>query len=343
MPSTPTELQILKAYLELFEPEIRDAFLSVIQDVVDNALFGRLTQNIKDGRIRNAFHTLGFTPAAMRPLTASIERAFEQGGVLKGDTFPKYINTSDGRAVFRFDVRNSRAEAWLRDKSSRLISELTEEARINTQSVIQRGVIDGRNPRSVALDLVGRIDRQTGQRTGGVIGLTQRQEGWVANVRRDLENLDKRYFTRELRDKRFDSLVRKAIESGKPLSSADVERLTGRYKTAALRYRAETISRTEVNRALNQSDREATMQAVDLGAVRLQDVEREWDTSGRSNVRDTHRAMDGQKRGLDEPFESPSGARLMQPGDTSLGAPVEEVANCVCRVKTTIDFLAQVE
>lgn len=314
-----------------------------MQDVVDNALIGRLIGNIKDGRIRNAFHTLGFTPAAMRPITASIERAFEQGGVMKGGTFPKYINTSDGRAVFRFDVRNSRAEAWLRDKSSQLVTNLTEEARINTQSVIQRGVIDGRNPRSIALDLVGRIDPQTGQRSGGVIGLTTRQEGWVANVRRDLENLDERYFTRSLRDKRFDSLVRKAIDSGRALSSGDIDRLTGRYKTAALRYRAETVARTEANRALNQSDWEASMQAVDLGAVKLQDVEREWDTSGRSNVRDTHRKMDGQRRGLNEPFESPSGARLMQPGDTSLGAPAEEVANCVCRVKTVIDFLADIE
>lgn len=338
-----TQQEILNAYLTLFEPEIRDAFLFAVQDVVDNALIGRLIQNISDGRVRQAFHTLGFTPAAMRPITASIERAFEQGGVMKGDTFPKYINTTDGRAVFRFDVRNSRAESWLRDKSSQLITNLTEEARVNTQSVIQRGMIDGRNPRSVALDLVGRIDPQTGQRTGGVIGLTQRQEGWVANVRRDLENLDERYFTRTLRDKRFDSIVQRAIDTGKPLLRADIERLTERYKTAALRYRAETIARTEVNRALNQSDYEATMQAVDLGAVRAQDVEREWDTSGRSNVRDTHRKMDGQRRGLDEPFESVSGARLMQPGDTSLGAPTEEVANCVCRVKTIIDFLAQVE
>jgi len=343
MARKPTQTQIIEAYLSLFEPEVSNAFLFAIQDVVDNTLIGRLIRNISDGRIQDAFHTLGFTPAAMRPLTASIERTFEQGGKMKGDTFPKYINTSDGRAVFRFDVRNSRAEVWLRDKSASLVSNLTEEARLNTQAVIQRGMIDGRNPRSIALDLVGRIDPLTGHRTGGVIGLNQRQEGWVANVRRDLENLDDRYFTRTLRDKRFDSVVRRAIESGKPLRASDVERLVGSYKTKALKYRAETVARTEVGQAMNRSSWEAVSQAVELGAARLQDVTKIWRTSGRSNRRDTHRKMEGQKRGLNEAFESPSGAKLMHPLDISLNAPVEEIANCVCMFETVIDFLAQVE
>jgi hypothetical protein len=40
--------------------------------------------------------------------------------------------------------------------------------------------------------------------------------------------------------------------------------------------------------------------------------------------------MDGQERGLNEPFDSPSGAQLMYPGDPD--APAEEVINCRCAV-----------
>ena len=338
-----TQREILEAYIALFESEIEEAFLSAISDVSDNVQIGRLIQSISDGRVQDAFQTLGFTPAALRPITATLERAFEQGGVLKADTFPRFINTTDGRAVFRFDVRNSRAEAFARDRSARLISDLTEEARINVQSVIQRGLIDGRNPRRIALDLAGRVDSNSGRRVNGIIGLSERQELWVANVRRDLENLDNRYFSRRLRDGRFDSIVRTAIDTGTPLSAARIDRLVDLYKGRALLQRATTIARTETNRSLNQSDREAVLQVIELGGARPQDVIREWNTSGNNNVRDTHAEMDGQKRGLDEPFESPSGARLMQPLDSSLGAPAEETTNCVCRVRTTIDFLASVE
>ncbi|WP_230079793.1 hypothetical protein, partial [Alteripontixanthobacter maritimus] len=50
-----------------------------------------------------------------------------------------------------------------------------------------------------------------------------------ANARQELEELNGEYFTRKLRDKRFDGIVRKAIATGKPLSVADVERIAGRY------------------------------------------------------------------------------------------------------------------
>jgi hypothetical protein len=39
---------------------------------------------------------------------------------------------------------------------------------------------------------------------------------------------------------------------------------------------------------------------------------------------------------------SPSGARMMFPGDFSLGAPPEEIINCRCVVKHRVDFLAGV-
>ncbi len=55
---------------------------------------------------------------------------------------------------------------------------------------------------------------------------------------------------------------------------------------------------------------------------------REWDAAGDKDTRDSHSAMDGQKRGLDEPFTTGDGWQLMHPGDGSLGAPAEEVINC---------------
>lgn len=339
-----TPRQQLDALIDEFTPVIRNAFLAAIQDLADNAIINSVITAINNGDPEAAFRALGFSDAAMRPITVALEQAFEQGGVLTGQTFPRILNTSNGRAVFRFDVRNSRAEAWLRDQSSRLITQIGEDTRTNVRNIVTTGMQDGRNPRNVALDIVGRVDvSQGGRRVGGVIGLTSGQEGWVRSARNHLENLSDGYFNLELRDKRFDGTVRRAIRDGRPLPGETVDRLVTRYRSNALRYRGETIGRTEAMQSLNRSEYEATLQAVDLGAARTQDVKRVWDSAGDLRVRFSHQRLDGQRVGLLEPFVSPlSGARMMMPGDTSLGAPADEVINCRCRVRTAVDWLAQV-
>lgn len=344
--------QTLDYLIDLFAPEIRDAFLASIQGIVDDAIIEDMITAIENGDPVAAFQALGFTPAAMRPITSIIERAFERGGVLTGQNFPEYMNTPSGRTVFRFDVRNSRAEAWLRDHSSGLVTRLTDEARANVQTVLQRGMIDGRNPRNVALDLIGRVTKvvnpETGiaenHRTGGIIGLTTGQERWVDNTRRDLINLDKSYFNRDLRNKSYDAVVQRAIDEGRQLPASTIDKITNAYKNNALRYRGESVGRTEAIQSLNRSEWEATMQAVDIGALRRQDVTRHWDSAGDSRVRWSHKAMDAKYQatgvGIDEPFVSPSGAQMMHPGDTSLGANAAEVVMCRCRVRMKVDFLA---
>lgn len=339
-----TPKQTLDYLIDLFTPEIRDIFLAAIEDVTDKAIIVDIIKAIEEGNPEKAFQAIGFTPAAMRPVTAVIERAFERGGVLTGETFPKYLNTPSGRTVFRFDTRNSRSEAWLRDHSSQLITRVTDEARANVRTVLERGMLEGRNPRSVALDIVGRIDPASKKRIGGIIGLTENQENWVANARRRLSTLDNKYFGMELRDKRFDRIVQRAIADNRPLPAETVDKIVVAYKNNALRYRGENIARTEAIQALNRSEWEAHMQAVDIGALNRSDVRRHWDSAGDSRVRWSHKSMDrtysAEGVGLEEPFVSPSGARMMFPGDTSLGAGADEVCMCRCRVRLKVDFLA---
>lgn len=347
--------QTLDYLIDLFTPAIRDAFLAAMQGVVDEAIISDMIRAIENGDPVGAFQALGFTPAAMRPITEVIERAFERGGVLTGEQWPQYLRTPTGRAVFRFDVRNSRAEAWLRDHSSQLVTRLTDEARRNVQMTLQQGMIDGRNPRNVALDIAGRmqvvINPETGtasrHRVGGIVGLTNQQERWVANARRDMSSFDtySEFLTRELRNKRYDSVIERAIRDGRPLPASTIETIISAYKDAALKWRAESIARTEAMQSLNRSEYEATLQAVDMGALRRQDVSRTWDSAGDSRVRWSHKSMDAKYQAtgvsIDEPFVSPSGARMMHPGDTSLGAGADEVIMCRCRVRMEVDFLAQ--
>lgn len=87
--------------------------------------------------------------------------------------------------------------------------------------------------------------------------------------------------------------------------------------------RAITIARTEVHGATQFGTYEAQKQAGLPTKI--------W-VATFQNTRDTHAEMDGQEVAHNMPFTSKSGARLMYPSDSSLGAPPEEIINCQCSV-----------
>jgi hypothetical protein len=63
------------------------------------------------------------------------------------------------------------------------ITEIVADQKTAVRNFLEAGLAEGANPRTTALDLVGRISGASGKREGGVIGLTSSQEGWVRNYR----------------------------------------------------------------------------------------------------------------------------------------------------------------
>lgn len=171
----------------------------------------------------------------------------------------KSINVPGAGAIIHFDMRNTAVENWLRDHGAELIKQVTDDQIAAIRLAIQKGIEAGRNPRNIALDIVGRIDRITGRRVGGIIGLTEQQAEFLANARAELESLNRAYFTRKLRDARFDSMIRRAIEKGEPLNATDIDRILARYSDRLLRLRGETIARSEALAAFN-AGRDLAMQ-----------------------------------------------------------------------------------
>ena len=341
--------QLFEELVERFIPEIANAFRAGIADVVDRAILRDVVRAIELGDAERAFKVLGYSEAAMRPLTASLERAFEAGGVTVGQTFPRRLVTPSGPTVYRFDVRNSRAEKWLRETSASMVTNIGEGTRVSVRNVISEGVRDGRNPRNIALDIVGRVNRKTGLREGGIVGLNSSQERAVAAMRRDLENLDPNYFTRTRRATRFDDIIQEMFNGGK-VDAETINKMTGQYKNSLLQLRGETIARDGAIEALNRSEYEALKQAQELGAMGKNGVKRAWDSSGPDGrTRPSHLAMDGTIVGLDEAFVFPNGVTMMHPQDRSLAGAnnakdlAKETINCRCRVRTIVDWLSDLD
>ena len=247
-----------------------------------------------------------------------------------------YEPTGKGLRQVPFNRRHFRAEEAVRAEGARLVQDLTEDSRQAVQQAVLRGLRTGQAPTKVARDLAGTYNRATQRREGGIVGLSRVQEHWSSVAQEELSNLDPNYLTRKLRDKRYDAAFKKALKDGKPLPTADIIRMTQRYRDRLVRYRADTIARTETHTALNMGRFEKIIQTAEAAGLTANDIVATWRASQDGRTRDTHGRLRGQSVRLGQAFSS-GGYRMRYPGDRSLGAPASEIVNCRCVLTFKMD------
>lgn len=320
-----------------WEPQLQRSFLDSIYNLRDTAQVDQIARMLENGDVNGALRAVGLDPVSFRPFDRTFEQAFDAGGIHTADILP-VVRAADGlRTVFKFNVRNPAAEAWLRGYSSELVTAVLDDQRQMIRNVLTEGMSEGLNPRTIALDLVGRIGA-SGNREGGLIGLTDSQAQWVQAYEQELSSDNPlAALERTLRDARFDGSVRAAARSGRPIAADLINKMVTAYKNRALRYRAETIARKEAITALHTAQEQAMQQALAKGVIQQDAVTYIWRTAHDSRVRDTHLPMDGQLRPMGQPFVTGAGVHLRYPGDPM--GPPEEVINCRCFREPKVDFL----
>jgi hypothetical protein len=301
---------------------IRRAFERAIRERRESINLRALAEAIEGRDIGRAIEIAGLSRGDMFPLDTAIRTAYFEGAQTIPAAAPAFA------ARIALDGNAPRAVEWARQHVGGLITDIIEDNRTAIRGIITQQLVDGVGPRQAAVAVRGQI------------GLTAQQTGFVANARAQLTNLDAGYFTRQLRDRRFDGIVRRAIADGKPLASADIDRITGRYAERLLKHRSEVIARTESITALRMGRREGIQQAIEQGAIAPDALKRVWSTSADDRVREDHVAMDGEEvEGIDTPWTLPDGSQMMTPGDTSLGADPSTTIQCRCYEAFVVDWL----
>lgn len=344
MARRPTPRQRLEALAQELEPVLQTAFLAAVDDILSNIVLARVVERLERGDIDGALSALNVDPLAFRSFEEAIRQAYVGGGMATTAGMPSLRDPNGNKLVIRFDTRAPRAELYLRTIAGTQITgtgiggRIAQDTLYGARGVMERGLIDGRNPRSVALDLAGRVNRATGRRTGGLIGLTSSQMETVDRVRQELRSGHASAYRRYLSLKRSDSRGRQAVlramSGGGQLDEATINAITGRLSDSYLLLRGETIARTEMLTALAESQKEAYEQAIESGSVNRQDVRKVWRATRDNRTRDTHRHLDGESAGMDERFAN----GLLYPHEP--GAPASEVVNCRCSIDYRFDFLA---
>lgn len=338
--TAPRLPKAIREALAKLEPKVRDAFLKAIEDIRRIADPKLIAAMIEQGDIAGAVRAIRFEPTLFGPVDRALAEAYFEGGLGALASLPVIRDPNDGgRIVLGFDGRHPRAEQWARDMSSRLITEVVADQQQMAADVIREAIIAGRGPASTALDIVGRINKTTGKREGGFIGLTSGQAKWAQAAEAQLAAGDyDGYRSRSLRNKQFDKLIARAERDGRTLTKAEIDRIIGAYKNNILRYRGENIARTESITALRAGRREGYEQLIDSGAIEDRQIKRTWSATGDVRTRASHMHMNGQViRGLKTAWNV-AGSLMMYPGDVSLGAAAEEVINCRCFEQYRIEY-----
>ena len=303
----------LRALISKWETRLQNSFTQMLTRIKDTQTLDELAALIEANQFERAF----VTARAHAGTFANQVNAAYLDSAVEGQTF--LLNHG---IVVDFGGAHPRAVNAMATRKLRLVNGFMRQTEDSIRQVMTRGVQEGLNPRATA-----RLFRDS-------IGLTPRQEQYVANYEQQLRELDGRALNRKLRDGRFDRSVKRAIANDKPLADKQISKMTERYRQRWVKFRAETIARTETLPAVHEGNREVYDQALEQGSINAEELEREWHTSIDGRQRDSHDHVNGSIVGHEELYETGAGNLLAYPGDPS--APDEDVVMCRCAESTRI-------
>lgn len=222
--------------------------------------------------------------------------------------------------TFRFNLLAYNASQYVRSYQFSLIKDISQNSIAAIRQSLQTDILVGVNPISTARNF------------RSAIGLTARQEQAVRNFERMLSEGNREALSRALRDKRFDSTVLRSIKDGAPLSKKQIAKMTKRYRERYLKYRSQTIARTESLRATSMGQHLAIMQAHEGGNIDGTVLKRIWIYSADARTRDPHRTVNSlnpEGVRIDQPFQTQLGPLLYPRDPNGSGA---NTINCRCAV-----------
>lgn len=235
----------------------------------------------------------------------------------------RFVKTDvDPSVDISFTPGNAEAAELVRQAQMEMIREILEAQREAIREAMRKALNAGMGPVEA-----GRLFRDS-------IDLTGYQNDIVDKYEAKLRARDPDALRAGLRDRRFDSTLRRAIRRDQDIAEEKIQRMVSRYRERFLTMRSETIARTEGLSVVNAARNHSAAHLADKIGLEMGRIIRVWRATQDPRTRHTHRSMNWQQRRHNERFRSPSGARLMYPGDRA--APAKERINCRCVVQIKV-------
>lgn len=170
------------------------------------------------------------------------------------------------------------AEIWARNNSARLITAIGDESRKAVQQTIETAIREGMAPRKSA-----RVIRD-------IVGLNAKQAGALAKFRRTLET------------------------QKKPFAQSRINQMVRRQRDRMLKFRSESIARTETIAAVNAAQQETMIQGINDGLIDTTLTKKIWVVTPDDRLCPFCEPMAGQVIEITGSFES--GEKELEDGET---------------------------
>lgn len=341
-----SQARLFAQLLETLEPEIRRGFMASVTDLQAGVDWSRLLLELERGNVDGAIAALNISPEAWSEYSASVTSAYAKAGA---STAAQITQQGIGTIGTRFQMSNPRAQAWIAENVGGSIVGFTREAQMTARTIIEAGYALGQGPRTIATDLVGRV--QGGVRTGGILGLdnprAMRLQAVVNGMRtaegvRDLvtEKLDGTLEVRYKVNPATEQRILKAFRAGTDVPLNERVISERQYSNALLKARADTVAETETANAVMAARDEEWQQLAESQGLDKNAVIKTWRhrRGGAKEFRTDHLAMSGKSvRGLDTPFMI-SGVPMRYAHDPRGGA--KNNIRCGCDTEYRLDHSA---
>lgn len=174
-----------------------------------------------------------------------------------------------------FTIENPYSRVYIRERSSRLIVQISDEQRETVKDILDKAIRNGEAPAGIRT------------RIGNVVGLHDR---WASAV-----------------DRRYSLLLAEGVPEG------EANRQASRYRDRLLRRRGENIARTEIISASNQGTLDSWNIAQDNGWINGEVTYKEWIAAfGSARTCEYCSALHGQQVKVNDTFVTEFG-RIARP------------------------------
>jgi hypothetical protein len=343
--ATKSQARLFAQLISTLEPEVKRAFMASVVDLQAGVNWPLLLQRLEAGDIDGAVAALNISAAAWAEYSSVMTAAYARAGA---STMAQIRMVGIAPVGVRFDMANPRAERWIRQNVAEMVVGFANEQIEVARNVIGAGYARGDGPRTIAIELGGRVTN--GTRQGGVLGLDAPRAARLEKVsvgmrtpegvqslviKREDGTLAMRYKVNPATEKRILS----AYNAGTAVPD-DARAISERqYRNALLQARADTVAATETGNAVLNSRDEAFRQTMEQQGIRPDQVVKRWRHGGgpTAHHRPDHYAMGGTDVvGMDAPFVFPDGTAMLFPHDPAGGA--RHNINCRCSVEYKVNY-----
>lgn len=292
----------LEGYFAPLERKLRRAFQSALERARSSADSKKIAELINVGDYDRAVDLMlgartGDTSMFLVLRTAVAEAAIDTARTIIAEGIGP---VRPPNVTVQLDTLADEVIGSLRRDTMEMVTDVTNATRRGLKQALMEAVSQHKHPDEAARNM------------RDALGLTDRDAVALARYRDELERRSMAALRRQLRDRRFDGLIRRKEE----LTRAKIESIVQRYRERLIAARAEAVARTEAARAFNLGQQLIWQEAARDALIDPRFIRRFWKVAPGERTCEVCRAIaaghsDGV--GLTESFVLPNGAALVPP------------------------------